>query len=68
LNPVYPVGWQIAETMRVHGIAPDVAQARVIELLARVGIADPKRRMRDYPHQFSGGQRQRIMIASAIAP
>lgn len=67
LNPVYPVGWQIAETMRVHGIAPDVVQARVIELLARVGIADPKRRMKDYPHQFSGGQRQRIMIASAIA-
>jgi len=67
LNPVYPVGWQIAETMRVHGISPDVAQARVIELLARVGIAEPERRMKDYPHQFSGGQRQRIMIASAIA-
>lgn len=67
LNPVYPIGWQIAETMRVHGIAPDVAQKRVIELLARVGITDPERRMKDYPHQFSGGQRQRIMIASAIA-
>ncbi|MTH60877.1 ABC transporter ATP-binding protein [Paracoccus litorisediminis] len=67
LNPVYPIGWQIAETMRVHGVAHDVAQARVIELLARVGIAEPERRMKDYPHQFSGGQRQRIMIASAIA-
>lgn len=67
LNPVYSIGWQIAETMRVHGIAPAAAHARVIELLARVGIAEPERRMKDYPHQFSGGQRQRIMIASAIA-
>jgi peptide/nickel transport system ATP-binding protein len=67
LNPVYPIGWQIAETMRVHGTPADKARSRVIELLDRVGIADPERRMRDYPHQFSGGQRQRIMIASAIA-
>ena len=67
LNPVYPVGWQIAETMRVHGIDQVTARRRVMELLARVGIADPERRARDYPHEFSGGQRQRIMIASAIA-
>ena len=67
LNPVYPVGWQIAETMRVHGIDQVTAHRRVMELLARVGIADPERRARDYPHEFSGGQRQRIMIASAIA-
>ncbi|WP_290687326.1 MULTISPECIES: ABC transporter ATP-binding protein [unclassified Haematobacter] len=67
LNPVYSIGWQIAETMRVHGTPGDQAQARVVELLARVGIAEPERRMKDYPHQFSGGQRQRIMIASAIA-
>ncbi|OWJ73027.1 ABC transporter ATP-binding protein [Haematobacter massiliensis] len=67
LNPVYSIGWQIAETLRVHGTPSDQAQARVVELLARVGIAEPERRMKDYPHQFSGGQRQRIMIASAIA-
>ena len=53
--------------MRVHGIDQVTARRRVMELLARVGIADPERRARDYPHEFSGGQRQRIMIASAIA-
>lgn len=67
LNPVYPIGWQIAETMLVHGIDRQTAHRRVVDLLGRVGIADPERRARDYPHQFSGGQRQRIMIASAIA-
>ena len=67
LNPVYPIGWQIAETMRVHGIDQVTSRRRVLELLDRVGIADPERRARDYPHEFSGGQRQRIMIASAIA-
>ncbi|MGO7146926.1 ABC transporter ATP-binding protein [Rhizobium ruizarguesonis] len=67
LNPVYPVGWQIAETLRVHGVDKATAHARVIDLLARVGIEEPERRARQYPHQFSGGQRQRIMIASAIA-
>lgn len=67
LNPVYPVGWQIAETLRVHGVDKATAYKRVIDLLAKVGIDDPERRARQYPHQFSGGQRQRIMIASAIA-
>ncbi|SES42519.1 ABC transporter ATP-binding protein [Rhizobium sp. NFR03] len=67
LNPVYPVGWQIAETLRVHGVDKAATHARVIDLLGRVGIADPERRAKQYPHQFSGGQRQRIMIASAIA-
>lgn len=67
LNPVYPVGWQIAETLRVHGVDKATAHARVIDLLLRVGIDDPERRAGQYPHQFSGGQRQRIMIASAIA-
>ncbi|GAA2835573.1 peptide/nickel transport system ATP-binding protein [Aminobacter aminovorans] len=67
LNPVYPVGWQIAETMLVHGTDSDTARRRAIDLLGRVGIADPEHRALDYPHQFSGGQRQRIMIASAIA-
>jgi peptide/nickel transport system ATP-binding protein len=67
LNPVYPVGWQIAETMRVHGVEPARIQPRVVELLTRVGIPEPEKRAKDYPHQFSGGQRQRIMIAAAIA-
>jgi peptide/nickel transport system ATP-binding protein len=67
LNPVYPIGWQIAETLRVHGVEKAAANARVIDLLTKVGIDDPKRRAKQYPHQFSGGQRQRIMIASAIA-
>lgn len=67
LNPVYPIGWQIAETLRVHGVDRQTAHARVIDLLSRVGIDDPERRAKQYPHQFSGGQRQRIMIASAIA-
>lgn len=67
LNPVYPIGWQVAETLRVHGVDSKTAHARAIELLHKVGIDDPERRARQYPHQFSGGQRQRIMIASAIA-
>jgi peptide/nickel transport system ATP-binding protein len=67
LNPVYPVGWQVAETFRNHGIAAAEAGQRGIALLERVGIPDPARRARDYPHQFSGGQRQRIGIAMAIA-
>jgi peptide/nickel transport system ATP-binding protein len=67
LNPVYPIGRQIAETLIVHGHDPAYAKGRAIELLARVGIDDPERRAQQYPHQFSGGQRQRIMIASAIA-
>jgi peptide/nickel transport system ATP-binding protein len=68
LNPVYSVGWQIAETLTAHGAASRrAARARAIELLGRVGIAQPERRAGDYPHQFSGGQRQRAMIAMALA-
>jgi peptide/nickel transport system ATP-binding protein len=68
LNPVYSVGWQIAETMTAHGAASArAARLRAIELLGRVGIAQPERRAGDYPHQFSGGQRQRVMIAMALA-
>jgi peptide/nickel transport system ATP-binding protein len=68
LNPVYSVGWQIAETMTAHGAASGAqARARAIELLRRVGIPEPERRVADYPHQFSGGQRQRVMIAIALA-
>ena len=68
LNPVYSVGWQIAETIRAHGgAAPGAARRRAGALLERVGIPDPARRADDYPHQFSGGQRQRVMIAMALA-
>jgi peptide/nickel transport system ATP-binding protein len=68
LNPVYSVGWQIAETFQAHGsTSTERARSGTVELLRRVGIPDPARRARDYPHQFSGGQRQRVMIAMALA-
>ena len=68
LNPVFSVGWQIAEQFRAHGVAAGrEADDRAVDLLARVGIPDPADRARDYPHQFSGGMRQRAMIAMAIA-
>ncbi len=72
LNPVMPVGAQIAEAVRAHdrihkgGISRKELAARVLESMLQVGLPDPERRMRDYPHQFSGGQRQRILIAMAI--
>jgi len=67
LNPVYSVGWQIAEMMTAHGTARDTARARALELMARVGIPDHVAKFDAYPHQFSGGQRQRLMIAMALA-
>ncbi|MBI4717201.1 MAG: ABC transporter ATP-binding protein [Planctomycetes bacterium] len=68
LNPVYTVGWQIEEAMELHGVARGGAKRRQAqELLRRVGIADPARRMADYPHQMSGGMRQRVMLAMALA-
>lgn len=68
LNPVYRVGWQIAELFRRRrGTPTKEAWERALGLLRRVGIPDAEHRIRDYPHQFSGGQRQRIMIAMAIA-
>ncbi len=68
LNPVFSVGWQIAELFKAHGIAKGRdADNRAIELLERVGIPDPASRAKDYTHQFSGGMRQRVMIAMAIA-
>ena len=68
LNPCYPVGWQIAEALRVHAAVPKPkVQDRVVELLDLVGIPDPSRRMRNFPHQMSGGMNQRVMIAMAIA-
>lgn len=68
LNPVFPVGWQIAEMMRVHWkMNKSDAMARAVELMERVRIPGAKQRVNAYPHQFSGGMRQRIMIAMAIA-
>ncbi|WP_425564825.1 ABC transporter ATP-binding protein [Pedococcus bigeumensis] len=68
LNPVFPVGWQIAEMFRVHrGMNKSDALERAIKLMQRVQIPAAKERVRAYPHQFSGGMRQRIMIAMAIA-
>ena len=67
LNPVYTVGWQIAEAMTVHGTPADQARAKTVELLEKVGIPDPEASASKYPHQFSGGQRQRLMIAMALA-
>ncbi|UAJ81527.1 ABC transporter ATP-binding protein [Leifsonia sp. ZF2019] len=67
LNPVYPVGWQIAEGLRAHGkLSRKEARARAVEILERVGIPEPEKRVKYYPHQFSGGQKQRIVIAMAL--
>ena len=68
LNPVFPVGFQIMEPLRQHlGLSAEAARSRAAELLDLVGIADARRRLGDYPHQFSGGMRQRVMIAIALA-
>jgi oligopeptide/dipeptide ABC transporter ATP-binding protein len=68
MNPVWPVGDQIAEAMRAHGIADRAgARIRAVELLERVHIPDPARIARSYPHEISGGMRQRAMIAMALA-
>ncbi len=68
LNPTFTVGWQLAEALKLHGMArgPVIAD-RSIELLRRVGITVPERRLRQYPHELSGGLRQRVMIAMALA-
>jgi peptide/nickel transport system ATP-binding protein len=68
LNPVYSVGEQIAEVLRLHeGLNRREAMDRATEMLRLVHIPTPERRVRDYPHQFSGGMRQRVMIAMALA-
>ncbi|MDL9978827.1 dipeptide ABC transporter ATP-binding protein [Microbacterium sp. ASV49] len=68
LDPVRPVGVQIAEVLRLHGVRDrSGARARVLELLERVGLDDPVRRAKQYPHELSGGMRQRVLIAIAVA-
>ena len=69
LHPLYKVGWQIIEMIRLHDheMSKDQARQRAVELLRLVGIPQPDRRVDDYPHQFSGGMRQRAMIAMAMA-
>jgi peptide/nickel transport system ATP-binding protein len=68
LNPVFTIGEQIAETLRLKlGAKSKEARERAVDLLDRVGIPSPAARLRDYPHQLSGGMRQRVMIAIAIA-
>ncbi len=68
LNPVFTVGWQIAEVLQLHTDLSGRALAdRVLELMNEVGIPEPKARVGAYPHELSGGQQQRVMIAMAIA-
>ena len=68
LNPVYSVGWQIAEAIRAHqDVSKEEAMRLAIELLRKVGIPNPEERVTSYPHEFSGGMRQRVVIAIAIA-
>ena len=67
LNPYLRVGSQISEAMTAHGVAEREAHRRAVDLLERVGLPDPARSARAYPHEFSGGMRQRVVIAMALA-
>lgn len=67
LNPFHRVGDQVAEAMTAHGRDERQADAHAVELLARVGLPDPTRAARAFPHELSGGQRQRVVIAMALA-
>ncbi|PFG33760.1 ABC transporter ATP-binding protein [Sanguibacter antarcticus] len=68
LNPVLTIGLQLTEALELHGIALGAqAEARAVELLRTVGIPEPERRVKQYPHELSGGQRQRVVIALAIS-
>jgi len=68
LNPVFPIGEQIAEAIRLHGNAKRrEARTRAVDMLNMVGIPSPRQRVKEYPHQLSGGMRQRVMIAMALS-
>jgi microcin C transport system ATP-binding protein len=68
LNPLHTIEQQVGEVLKIHrGMSDKAARARVLDLLEKVGIDDPKGRLQSYPHQLSGGQRQRVMIAMALA-
>jgi microcin C transport system ATP-binding protein len=68
LNPLHTIEQQIGEVLKIHrGLSNSAVQARVLDLLDKVGIEDPRGRLDSYPHQLSGGQRQRVMIAMALA-
>jgi microcin C transport system ATP-binding protein len=68
LNPLHMIEQQVGEVLKIHrGMSDKDARARVLDLLEKVGIDDPKGRLQSYPHQLSGGQRQRVMIAMALA-
>ena len=68
MNPVYTIGHQLSEGLRLHkGYSKEDALKRSIELLSLVGIPNPEQRVKEYPHEFSGGMRQRVMIAMALA-
>jgi oligopeptide/dipeptide ABC transporter ATP-binding protein len=67
LNPVFTIGEQVAEALRLHRpVSREAARARALEMLKLVRVADPERRLDEYPHQLSGGMRQRVMIAMAL--
>lgn len=67
LNPVFTVGYQIEEALKLHFPEIKNRKARIVELLDQVGIQNPQQRYKDYPHQLSGGMQQRVMIAMALA-
>jgi len=67
LNPIFTVGYQIREVLRIHRqVSKDQADGLTVDMLQKVGLPDPDKRMHEYPHQMSGGMRQRVMIAMAL--
>jgi oligopeptide transport system ATP-binding protein len=67
LNPVLTIGKQLTEALQIHlKLTPEIAQKRAIQLLQQVGISNPEKRLKNYPHEFSGGMRQRVMIAMGL--